>query len=232
MEEYGTYIFDLYGTLIDSDGDEKSPQNWKKWLRVLDKKGIKHADYITFRKEFFDMDKALRLKSTLENGYEFPEIDVIDIYRFLFEKYGNGILSDELLYELSYDFRVATTKYIRLYDGVTDYLKMLREKGKKLYILSNAQRSYTWPEIKMFGLEILTDDQFISSDFGAMKPQISFYDALFTKYNIAKKDAVMVGDSIWSDINGAIAYGISYIHLEGDNDPYEFFRREIKNQED
>ncbi len=227
MEEYENYIFDLYGTLIDSDGDEKSARNWKKWLKVLDKKGIKHPDYIAFRKEFFDMDKALRINMTRDRGYKFPEIDVIDIYRFLFEKYGNGVLSDEVLNELSWDFRVATTHYIKLYDGVISYLSKLRSEGKKIYILSNAQRSYTWPEIKMFRLDEYTDDQLISSDFGCMKPESDFYDALFGKYGLSKETSVMVGDSIWSDVNGAKNYGISYIHLEGENSADRFYLNSI-----
>lgn len=224
-KEYMNYIFDLYGTLLESDGDEKSAQNWKKWLSILDKKGIKHPDYITFRKEFFCMDKELREEYREKYGYSFPEIDVIDIYRFLFEKYGNGTLSDELLNELSFDFRTATTKWMRLYEGVEEYLNKLHKEGKNVYILSNAQHSYTYPEIIKFGLDKLTDDQLMSSDFKCMKPETSFYDALFKKHNLKREESVMIGDSIWSDINGAIAYGIDYIHLHGDNDPHKFYLR-------
>lgn len=223
MKEYDNYIFDLYGTLIDSSGDEKSAKNWKKWLKVLDKKGIKHPDYIAFRKEFFDMDKTLRVEMTNNRGYKFPEIDVIDIYRILFEKYGNGILSDDKLNELSWDFRVATTAYITLYPGVKEYLINLRNKGKKIYILSNAQRSYTMPEIEMFDLQNLTDDQLISSDYGCMKPEKDFYEVLFSKHSLEKGKSVMIGDSIWSDVNGAISFGIDYIHLSGDQSADKYY---------
>lgn len=223
MKEYKNYIFDLYGTLIDSDGDEKSAQNWKKWLKILDKKDILHPDYITFRKEFFDMDKALRIKMTQNRGYEYPEIDVIDIYRKLFQDYGNGVLDEDLLNEVSFDFRQATTKYIKLYEGVEEYLEKLRDQGKKVFILSNAQRSYTMPEIKMFNLDKLTDDQLISSDYGCMKPETDFFEALFTKHNLKKEESVMIGDSMWSDVKGAKNYGIDSIHLVGENSADSFF---------
>ena len=225
--KYDTYIFDYYGTLLDSFNDEHSAQYWKKWLRVLDKKGIKHPDYITFRKDFFEGDRKYRKIIIEKKGYTYPEIDIINVYRDLFESYGNGILDDALLNELAYDFREATRAYIKLFPGVEDYLKKLRYEGKKLYILSNAQRSYTWPEITMFGMEKLVDDVFISSDVEAMKPEKAFYDALFQAHNIDKATAVMIGDSLTSDIAGAIGYGIDYIHLTGDNSAETFYLKEL-----
>jgi len=223
MKDYKNYIFDLYGTLIDSAGDEKSAQNWKKWLRWLDKRDICHPDYITFRKEFFDMDKALRIRMTENRGYQFPEIDVMDIYRRLFADYGNGVLDEDTLSEASFAFRQATTDFIKLYDGVEEFLTNLRLQEKNIYILSNAQRSYTMPEIKMFGLDKLTDDQLISSDYGCMKPETDFYEALFTKHNLKKEESVMVGDSQWSDVKGAKNYGIDVIHLVGDNSADKYY---------
>ena len=37
-------------------------------------------------------------------------------------------------------FRILSTDYIKLYDGVKDLLEALKKKGKKIYLLSNAQQ--------------------------------------------------------------------------------------------
>lgn len=215
--EYKTYIFDLYGTLIDIHSDEHSARTWKKWCRYLDGLKIKHPHYINFRRDFFDRDRAYRRRAIEEGPYAVPEIDIIEVYRELFLEYENGILSDEILNEISYRFRECSRDSIELYPCVLEYLKMLRDNGAKLYLLSNAQASYTLPEINMFHLENYLDGIMISSDEKCMKPEKAFFDKLFAKYNIDKAGAVMVGDTVSSDIEGARRAGIASIHLHGEN---------------
>ncbi len=82
---YDNYIFDLYGTLIDMSADEHSAKTWKKWLKWLDKHNLKHPNYIQFRKEFWDADKAARKQMLLTGEVEVPEIDIIDVYRELLQ---------------------------------------------------------------------------------------------------------------------------------------------------
>ena len=222
-EEYDNYIFDLYGTLLDLRSDEHCAKTWKKWCKWLDKRGIKHPHYIIFRRDFFTADKNLRKKMLLEGNYDYPEIDVIDIYTDLFEKYGNKSLSSELISEASYAFRAASMEYIRLYPGVKGYLSEIRKRGKHAYILSNAQASYTRPEIIMFGLDKLVDDYIMSSDYRCMKPDKRFFQALMEKHNMDPARTLMHGDSEFSDVGGAKNAGIDVVHLVGENHPREFY---------
>ena len=225
---YDTYIFDYYGTLLDSYNDEKSLIYWERWLSVLDDMGIKHPEAKVFLKEFFDMDKAYRIKITKDRGFKYPEVNIIDVYRDILDGYGNGILSNTILNEVAYAFREATREYIKLYPGVTEYLVRLKKLGKKVYILSNAQRSYTYPEITMFGVDKLVDGIMISSDIGCMKPETYLYEQLFSRFNISKEKAVMIGDSLESDVAGAKSFGIDYIHLVGANKAELFFTKELE----
>jgi len=225
--QYDNYIFDLYGTLIDLDSNEKTAQTWKKFIKWLDKRNIRHPDYITMRREFFEMDLAARAKLTAEYGITYPEIDIIPVYKEQFTHYGNN-LSDEEINELSYAFRVASTKSIRLFDGVMEYLQALKDNGKKIYILSNAQRSYTWPEVEHFGLDKIMDDIIISSDDYYMKPEYKYFERLFTKHNLDKSTSVMLGDSYGSDVVGATNFGIASIHLSGENASKVFYVNQLK----
>lgn len=217
------YLFDLYGTLIDVHTDERRAKTWKKWLKYVDSKGLKHPPYYRFREEFFAMDRRNRIRLKEKSGCQVPEIDILEVYRELFEKYGNGILDTQLLEDLSYQFRVASRDYIRLFPGAMEYLSKLEGEGKHTYILSNAQRSYTWPEIEMFGLEQVTEDQFISSDYGVMKPDPAFFEALIQKYAMDKEETLMHGDSLESDVMGARAVGIPYVHLVEENHPGKYY---------
>lgn len=225
--DYDNYLFDLYGTLIDMWTDEMAAQTWKKWLKWLDSKGVKHPKYYVFRRDFFDMD-SLHRKLALEKGdYKVPEIDVIPIYKELFIKYGNPEFDDEFLNEASYAFRVASRRRMQLFDGVEEFLIKRHEEGKKLFLLSNAQASYTYPEIVELGLDKLLDDIMMSSDYLVMKPDKAFYDFMLNKHKLDKSKTVMIGDSFENDYQGGIGAGISAIHLSGENDAKVFWRKNI-----
>ncbi|MBR6898443.1 MAG: HAD family hydrolase [Lachnospiraceae bacterium] len=226
LDNYDNYVFDLYGTLIDINTDERAAKTWKKWLKILDRKKIRHPDYIRFRRDFFELDKLYRAEAAQKTGSKYPEIEILNVYRELFDDYGNKPVVDEKLSELSYAFRACSREYYRLYDGVPEFLKKLRSSGKKVYILSNAQASYTLPEILHFGLDKMVDDCIISSDYGYMKPDGAFFEVLIGRHSLERSRTVMIGDSSFSDGGVAKNCGTDFIHLADENSSKIFY---IKN---
>ncbi len=211
---FESFIFDLYGTLIDIRTDEWAIETWLKWCEFLDKEGIKHPTPEVFREEFFAKDREYRQRPT---RFDYPEIDVLEVYDELFYKYGNAPIDKERLFEISYRFREASTVYKKLFPGVEAFLKGLRSIGKGVYILSNAQSSYTLYEIQEFKLDEMCDDYIMSSDFRCMKPDKAFYDEIIKRNNIVRDKAIMFGDSYENDYLGAINSGLSAIWLNGDD---------------
>ena len=114
--------------------------------------------------------------------------------------------------------------YCRLFEGVPEFLKRLRGLGKKVYILSNAQRSYTLYEITHFKLDEMTDDYLISSDYGCMKPDRAFFDAIVQKHGLKRDRSVMFGDSYENDYLGAVNAGLNAIWLNGEKAADRFYR--------
>ncbi len=227
---YTNYIFDLYGTLIDIRTDEQDLMTWRKWQKWLDEKNILHpASPEEMRDEFFAMDRAARDKALASGVFEVPEIDVIPIYRELFAKYGNDMemLDEGLLNEAGYAFRTASREYMRLFDGVAEFLHLIRESGSRAYILSNAQRSYTWPEICYFDLQNMVEGVLISSDMGCMKPDRHFFDIMIDKYSLDKSRTVMIGDSYENDYRGALGAELNAIWLGPDNPAGRFYREQV-----
>lgn len=210
MQENDNFVFDLYGTLIDIHTDEWADETWEKFCAFLDEEGITHPEIPAFRKDFFDLDKKYREAS---KEYEYPEIDILEVYKELFIKYGNSV--PENLFDISYKFREASREYMRLFPGVENFFNTLKRNGKKIFILSNAQASYTLPEIEYFKLDKMVDDFIISSDYGCMKPDIHFYDAIVTRNNLDKSRTVMFGDSKTNDYYGALNAGLHGCHIDG-----------------
>lgn len=212
---FKNYIFDLYGTLIDIRTDEENDALWQKMVMIY---GYKKCDYSIF--EIRRMYKELCSKEKRKVKAEFPnrtnvDIDLTKVFRELYVNKGYTPTDEEVELTASF-FRCTSTEFIKLYDGVIDFLDALKKKGKKIYLLSNAQRSFTVPELKMMGLYDYFDGILISSDQRVSKPDFDFFDALFKKYKLKKIESIMIGNDFRSDIGGAYNYGIRslYIHQE------------------
>ncbi|MCR5734194.1 MAG: HAD family hydrolase [Lachnospiraceae bacterium] len=225
LSQYNNFIFDLYGTLIDVRTDEHADETWIRWAKWLDEHDIRHPSTQVMHDDFFGMDRAARDKALAEGVFAYPEIDVIPIYRTLFEKYGNPSdrLTNSFLDDAGFAFRVSSREYIRLFPGVKRFLKSINSSGKHAYILSNAQRCYTLPEIHAFGLHELVSDVLISSDHGCMKPDTAFYNMMILRNGLDRDKTVMIGDSRENDYEGGIGAGINAIWLNDDNPATEFY---------
>lgn len=90
----------------------------------------------------------------------------------------------ELAVETGKMLRMLSLEYVKLYDGVLEMFERLRKNNKKIYLLSNAQRIFTEPEMRLLGIYDLFDGIIYSSDAGVKKPSSEFYDALFKKYKL------------------------------------------------
>ena len=212
---FKNYIFDLYGTLIDIRTDEEDDALWEKMVMVY---GYKECHYSVFEMRRHYKELCAREKAKVKA--QFPKRTNVDfdlriVFRELYEIKGYTPSDEEVDLTASF-FRCTSTKFIKLYDGVIDFLESLKKKGKKIYLLSNAQRSFTLPELKMMGLYDYFDGIFISSDLCASKPSVDFFDALFKKYKLKKIESIMIGNDFISDISGAYEFGIRslYIHQE------------------
>ena len=143
----------------------------------------------------------------------YPEIPLEDVFREIY--LARGIEpSDELVTHTGQMFRALSTRHIRLYAGAKELLCRLREEGRGVYLLSNAQRIFTERELRFLEIEDCFDGILISSDYGVKKPDERFFRILLEKYRIMPECALMIGNDLDSDIAGAKTVGMDtfYIH--------------------
>lgn len=213
MYMYKNYIFDLYGTLIDINTDEWSSEIWDKMVVMYGYKGA-HYTPSELHDEYSRLVE-LEKRSVLRKN---PDTKVVDIklekvFRKLFTQKGARVTKSQVWF-VAEAFRCFSTKYIKLYDGVVDLLDTLKAKGKKIYLLSNAQRCFTENELNMLNLTKYFDGICISSDEECSKPDSKYYQILFDRYGLEKSESIMIGNDYLSDIGGAADFGIDslYIH--------------------
>ena len=98
-----------------------------------------------------------------------------------------------------------------LYDDVPDTLAALRSAGLRIGLVSNSSR-----DVREFaGHHQLDVDAGISSfHHGRIKPHASIFRAVLDLLEVVPADALMVGDTIADDIEGALALGMRAILLD------------------
>jgi putative hydrolase of the HAD superfamily len=101
----------------------------------------------------------------------------------------------------------AACQHFRLYDDVSATLQALAERDLQLGLISNSHRCLESFQ-EHFELDGLIDVAISSSQHGYMKPHPSIFEAALKLAGVAASEAVMVGDSLAQDIEGARRVGM------------------------
>ena len=211
--KYTDLIFDLYGTLVDIHTEEDALV-WEKTALYF---GYYGAHYSPAELKAAFEEELKKRKAKAGQSYEcFPDLPFEPIMAQLFRQAGVEENADTLGLNAAQLFRICSTEYVKLYPGALDALARLREKGLRLWLLSNAQRVFTAFELQHLGLGEQLDGIFISSDYGCRKPDSRFYQALIDEKGLDVARCLMIGNDRDTDIAGAQALGMAtlYMHTE------------------
>ena len=214
------YIFDLYGTLVDIHTDQTKKEVWTVISRYYLKAGAVWLPK-KMKQAYFRMceEEEEKLKTP---EIRYPEIDLGIVFRRLYEEaplhipYLRKQPDSQWIEKAASVFRKASREKLFPYRNTITVLKQLKQKGKGVWLLSNAQTLFTVEELKMCGLYDLFDGIYISSDHGVKKPQKQFMEAMLKEYDIAKETALMIGNDMKADIGIACACGVPSVFLNTD----------------
>ncbi|MGN0551561.1 MAG: HAD family hydrolase [Acutalibacteraceae bacterium] len=215
---YKNYIFDLYGTLADINTNESKRYLWEKTAEIYAFNGALYTPS-ELKKEYFRLVKEEKENVKREHPH-FTNIDV-QLDKVFAQLYKNkGIEPESSLALLTAQFfRAVSTKYIRLYDGAMDLLLSLKQNGKSVYLLTNAQRCFTVPELKMLGIYDKFDGIVISSDELTCKPDKAFYNKITERFALDKNESIMIGNDFITDIEGAYNAGLNSLYIHSNLSP-------------
>ncbi|MBO4837203.1 MAG: HAD family hydrolase [Clostridia bacterium] len=206
---YRHYIFDLYGTLADIRTDEEDPRVWRS---LAEHAGASVSadlkDVYAFLCRETEKQKSGELAAL---GIQGPaEIDMLKVWERLFPA------ADPR--QVSRLFRRLTTRKLALYPGARQVLQALRKRGHTVTLLSNAQESFTLPELKQLGLEACFDHIFLSSRYGVRKPSPAFF-GLLRQAGMEPADCLMIGNDDACDCRGAAEAGMDSLYIRTEQSP-------------
>jgi putative hydrolase of the HAD superfamily len=155
------------------------------------------------------VDSAAPLLDTDEAAYD-PEIFVRYTRHIIEQMGGCGDTLDECAREIYREW--AACQHFELYDEVPAVLRALAAAGHRIGLVSNSHRCLASFQ-SHFELHGLITGAVSSSDHGLMKPHPSIFLAALQLLDVEPARAVMVGDSIGHDVEGARAIGMSAVLL-------------------
>lgn len=208
MNKYTTLLFDADDTLLDFDKDET--QALKK---VMTHYGVPVTDKnISIYKEI-----NLGLWKALERG----EIDKPTLKQVRF-----GMFFDKIGFTPSEDSFKINEEYLgnlsdggNLLDGAKELIENLKAQGYNLYIVTNGIEHTQKKRLAKAGILHHFTDIFVSETVGHQKPKKEYFDYVLS--HIDEKDigrVLLIGDSLTSDIKGAVDAGIKCVWLRRKKD--------------
>lgn len=224
---YQNYIFDLYGTLVDIHTKESGIAVWNKMAMYFSAQGAAYTG-AELKKRYSALVKAEEIRRYRSLKKKYTELTLqeveADLDRVFVKLYAEkGVKAGkQQVKSAMLAFRAITMEKLKLFPGAKELLSGLKAAGKGVYLLSNAQTSFTAPEMKLLGLTDYFDDIFFSSDLGIKKPSAKFYEALLEKHELKKSESVMVGNDRFADVQGALDAGLEAIYLHTEQStPFE-----------
>ena len=193
---YTTILFDLDHTLFDFDTSEAMA-----FEATLREAGVEHPDA-----HFATYD---RINRQLWQEVERNEISVDEVSWVRFER-----LMAELQLEidprrLAASFATGLGEHGDLYPGAREVLELFGQHAT-LAMVTNGLSAVQRARIQRLELGQYFSAIAISAELGVSKPGSEIFEATFTMLNNPpKQSAVMIGDSLSSDIRGGSNFGIA-----------------------
>ena len=219
FRDVSAVCFDLYGTLIRIRTDEEDLRRlWQPLRYVYAYRRAAYGSPQALRAAYREAVEAEEAAARRHTGRDLVEIRLETVFESLFRQKGVAP-TEEMTRAVGRMFRACSTDWAEAYPGAAALLDDLRAAGKGVYLLSNAQRIFTQPELEMTGLLGRFDDIRISSDWGVKKPDPAYFHTLLDRLDLPAHRVLMVGNSARDDIAPARALGLRTCYLNTDAEP-------------
>lgn len=194
--KYDIILLDADETLFDFDQSEYNALEY-----CFKSRSLEFSDEIY--NEYHNINKIL-WKDFEAGKIEKPKL-VTERFRILLSRLGYKI--DPADFNLSYG--EALSRQNILFPGALRLCMRLAQKAK-LYIVTNGIRSTQLRRFSDSPLPPYIEDVFVSEEIGAQKPSRQYFDAVFSRIpDFNPSRAIIIGDSLSSDIKGGMNAGIA-----------------------
>ena len=192
---YPTLLFDLDHTLLDSDESERLAYEHTMATIGLADPGAYFGRYVAINRAMW---------SDVEAGTMQPS----EVRHRRFERFTSDLEIDADPHEMAETFVQGLGAFGELYDGARQVLDALAE-GAVLAMVTNGLSDVQRARIERLDIGHYFHTVVISSEVGVTKPRPEIFDLAFEWLGYPDPTtALMIGDSLTSDIAGGRSYGL------------------------
>ena len=207
-KHYPWLWFDADGTLFDYDRAEAAAL-----------KNTFHSLTLPFEDAYLDVYR--KINHRLWQALERQEITQAVLRNRRFELLMEAIQVSGSPEEMSSTYVEQLSICSELMEGAYEVLQRLHEKSQ-IAIVTNGLQAVQRGRLEHSAIRGFIQELIISEEIGAAKPGRAFFDAAFARCgHPAKSDVLIIGDSLSSDIQGGVDYGIDtcWYNLTGEVKP-------------
>ena len=204
---YDILLFDADRTLFDFDESEKLA-----FFEIAPRYGVASTN------ENFELYKRINHENwqALELGLVTKEVLVVRRFaQFLEAVHAVGNAQ-----KMNDDYLTALSKKSILFKDTLPLLEKLKGAGKRIFIITNGVTKVQEGRLKDSPILPYLEQVFISEQMNVSKPQKLFFDLVAQKIEgYTPENALVIGDSLTSDIQGANNAGLDCVWLNLENAP-------------
>ncbi len=213
-KKYTTVLFDADNTLLDFDKDENCALR-----KTMELYGVPVTEE--------NIKTYVKINQGMWKALERGEITKPELKRTRFRKF-----FDAIGFETDADVFEVNEKYLSLLgeggntlEGAVDLCRELKDDGYDLYIVTNGVANTQKNRLTKSGLLPYFTEIFVSETVGHQKPKKEYFDYVLSHINETDKEKIiLIGDSLTSDIKGAMNAGLKsvWLNLKGQELPEEY----------
>ena len=196
---YKYLLWDIDGTILDFLAAEKNA------IRTLfDKFGLGPCS-----EEMIATYSGINVRywKMLERGLIKKQDMLVERFREFFSLVNVDVAMAE---EFNENYQIALGDTICFMENAKELLIQLKAAGFIQIAVTNGTARAQSKKLKRSGLDQIFDRVFISEEVGAEKPDVKFFERVFSECGIHRRSQVLIiGDSLTSDMQGGINAGIA-----------------------
>ncbi len=213
--KYTTILFDADNTLLDFDKDEH-----QALVKTMEDFGVPATDE--------NISTYVNINKGLWEKIETGEITKPELKRTRFK-----LFFDAIGFSCDEDPLTVNEHYLSLLgeggntlEGAVELCRELKQEGYNLYIVTNGVAATQAKRLTKAGLLPYFTEVFVSETVGYQKPKKEYFDYVLNAVSEKDKSKILlVGDSLSSDIQGAMNVGLPCVWLnlfgEAANEKYK-----------
>jgi putative hydrolase of the HAD superfamily len=202
-KKYKVLFFDLDRTLWDYRANSEQTLNdlvTKHTPELIEK-------FDEFLATFYEVNESLWLE--YRNGQLSKE--KLSTQRFIDTYKRLGVNAESFAEKFSEDYISESPNKTKLFPQTIETLEYLKNKGYRLFLLTNGFVEVQKVKIRDSKLESFFERMITSEEAGYQKPHEKIFEFALQIVKAEKADCLMIGDDLESDIEGAQNFGIDTV---------------------